>query len=134
MSGIQRRRLHQVFQVWASLSVSALWPTVPLAVGAAENPPPVPRFSMSYVDRSVDPKADFYQFATGAWRKNNPVPSDKSRWAGFDELQERNWWLIRGILVKAAAEALAADHAATLPARPSPSGAWRARSSEANAR
>ena len=58
---------------------------------AAENPPPVPRFSMSYVDRSVDPKTNFYQYATGAWRKNNPVPSDKSRWAGFDELQERNW-------------------------------------------
>ena len=71
---------------------------------AAENPPPVPRFSMSYVDRSVDPKTNFYQYATGAWRKNNPVPSDKSRWAGFDELQERNWWLIRGILISAAAE------------------------------
>jgi putative endopeptidase len=107
MSGIQRRRLHQVCRAWASLSASALWLTLPVAVGAAENPPLVPRFSMSYVDRSVDPKADFYQFATGAWRKNNPVPSDKSRWAGFDELQERNWWLIRGILVKAAAEAQA---------------------------
>ena len=71
---------------------------------AAENPPPVPRFSMSYVDRSVDPKTNFYQYATGAWRKNNPVPSDKSRWAGFDELQERNWWLIRGILISAAAD------------------------------
>ena len=66
---------------------------------ADENPPSVPRFSTSYMDRSVDPKSDFYQFATGAWRKNNPVPSDKSRWAGFDELQERNWWLIRGILL-----------------------------------
>lgn len=59
---------------------------------------------MNYVDRSVDPKADFYQFATGAWRKNNPVPSDKSRWAGFDELQERNWWLIRDILDSAAGD------------------------------
>jgi putative endopeptidase len=59
---------------------------------------------MSYVDRSVDPKTNFYQYATGAWRRNNPVPSDKSRWAGFDELQERNWWLIRGILISAAAE------------------------------
>ena len=71
---------------------------------ADENPPSVPRFSTSYMDRSVDPKSDFYQFATGAWRKNNPVPSDKSRWAGFDELQERNWWLIRGILMSAAAQ------------------------------
>jgi len=86
--------------LWGLLgfSLSTEW------VSAAENPPPIPRFSMSYVDRSVDPKTNFYQYATGAWRKNNPVPSDKSRWAGFDELQERNWWLIRGILISAAAE------------------------------
>jgi putative endopeptidase len=74
---------------------------------AAEAPPSVPRFSMDYVDRSVDPKVDFYQFATGSWRKNNPVPADKSRWAGFDELQERNWWLIRAILETTAADTAA---------------------------
>ncbi len=78
-----------------------------LSVGStlsAENPPPVPRFSMDHVDRAVDPKVDFYGFATGAWRKKNPVPADKSRWAGFDELQERNWWLIRDILASTAAD------------------------------
>ncbi len=85
-----------------AISLSLLFLTC--LASAAENPPSVPRFSMSYVDQSVDPKLNFYQFATGAWRKNNPVPSDKSRWAGFDELQERNWWLIRGILMSAAAK------------------------------
>lgn len=59
---------------------------------------------MAHLDRSVDPKVDFYQFATGAWRRNNPVPGDKSRWAGFDELQERNWWLLRDLLTSAAAD------------------------------
>ena len=65
--------------------------------------PPVPRFSPSYMDPSVKPGDDFYAFATGTWRRNNPVPSDKSRWSGFEELDQRNWFLIRSILEDAAA-------------------------------
>lgn len=67
-------------------------------------PPPVPRFSVSYMDRSVDPRKDFYHFADGAWLTNNPVPPDKSRWASFSELAERNWYLIHQILIDAAAD------------------------------
>jgi len=75
----------------------------PRNVWAADSPPPVPRFSVEYMDKSVDPGADFFRFAAGTWMKNNPVPSDKSRWSGFEELQERNWALIRGILQDCAA-------------------------------
>ena len=60
--------------------------------------PQIPRFSTNYLDRSVSPSADFYEFACGRWRKENPVPSDKSRWGGFSQLAERNWFLIREIL------------------------------------
>ena len=56
------------------------------------------------MDRSVDPKVDFFKFASGTWQKNNPVPADKSRWSGFDELQERNWRLIRSLLESSALE------------------------------
>src|SRR6267154_1746686 len=56
--------------------------------------PRVPRFSIEYMDKSVEPGADFYHYADGNWLKNNPVPPDKSRWGGFAELQERNWFLI----------------------------------------
>jgi putative endopeptidase len=55
------------------------------------------------MDRSVVPSVDFYHFAAGTWLKNNPVPADKSRWSGFEELQERNWRLIRQILEDSAA-------------------------------
>jgi len=65
--------------------------------------PPVPRFSVAYMDRSVKPGDDFYAFAAGTWRKNNLVPADKARWSGFDELDQRNWVLIRQILEDAAA-------------------------------
>src|ERR1051325_409736 len=53
----------------------------------------IPRFSVENMDRSVDPATDFYHFAAGTWLKKNPVPPDKSRWSGFEELQERSWVL-----------------------------------------
>jgi putative endopeptidase len=65
-------------------------------------PPRVPAFSVSYMDRSIAPATDFYRFADGQWLKDNPVPADKSRWASFSELAERNWYLIHGILDAAA--------------------------------
>lgn len=64
--------------------------------------PRIPRFSIDYMDRSVNPKADFYRFACGSWLKSNPVPSDKARWAGFDELQQLNWLQVRTVLESAA--------------------------------
>lgn len=75
---------------------------------AADSPPPkVPEFSVTYMDRSVSPKADFYHFCDGNWIKDNPVPPDKSRWASFTELAERNWYLIQGILDQAAGDTAA---------------------------
>jgi len=71
---------------------------------ATETAPPVPRFSTNYMDLSVDPGKDFYHYADGTWLKNNPVPADKSRWASFMELSERNWYLIHQILEDAAAD------------------------------
>jgi len=87
---------------------AALAAVIPVA-RAAEGPPAIPRFSTAYLDRSADPAMDFFQFATGTWRKNNPVPADKARWAGFDELQERNWWLVRSLLDELAAAPGGAD-------------------------
>ena len=73
----------------------------PAATNSAAPPPRVPAFSVDYMDRSVNPGTDFYQFANGQWLKNNPVPPDKARWASFSELAERNWYLIHEILESA---------------------------------
>src|SRR5678815_2381950 len=78
----------------AALSLFSFSPPPAMAAGVDA----VPRFSVSNMDRSVEPGTDFYHFAAGTWLKNNPVPADKSRWSGFEELQERNWKLIRDIL------------------------------------
>jgi putative endopeptidase len=65
---------------------------------AADAEPPVPRFSLDYMDRTVDPGTDFYHYADGNWLKQNPIPQDKSRWGSFSEVQQRNWFLIHEIL------------------------------------
>lgn len=72
-----------------------------LVVSAADA---VPRFSVEHMDRSISPRSNFVGFASGTWVARNPVPEDKARWASFDELQQRNWSLLRAILEEAAAD------------------------------
>ena len=59
-------------------------------------------FDLSAIDKTADPCVDFYQFACGNWRKNNPIPGDQSRWGRFNELAERNRYLLYLDLKKAA--------------------------------
>jgi len=33
------------------------------------------------LDRKADPCTDFYQFANGTWRANNPIPASMNRWS-----------------------------------------------------
>ena len=53
--------------------------------------------------RLVAPGADFAKFAAGGWYNRTTIPSDKSRWGGFDELAERNWGHVRALVEAAAA-------------------------------
>jgi putative endopeptidase len=57
---------------------------------------------LNAIDKTADPCTDFYQYACGNWRKNNPIPGDQSRWGRFNELSERNRYLLYVDLKKAA--------------------------------
>src|SRR5215469_15950624 len=87
--------MKNLYLTWSLVAIVATFNSISRA---SETTPPVPRFSIDYMDKSIEPSADFYHYADGAWLKKNPVPADKSRWASFSELQERNWHLIHEIL------------------------------------
>jgi putative endopeptidase len=60
-------------------------------------------FDAAAIDRSANACTDFYQFACGAWTKNNPIPEDQASWGRFNELVERNRDTLRGLLDKMSA-------------------------------
>lgn len=70
----------------------------PPAAAADAAPPVPPRFRVALMDTNADPRADFRQFAFGRWARENPIPADKARWSGFEELSQFNWAALRNIL------------------------------------
>src|SRR5688572_23967645 len=73
---------------WAALFVAVI-----LCIGATRLPAQVRSredFLAANVDSTVSPGDDFYQYATGAWLKQHPLPDDQARWGignvGSDQL------------------------------------------------
>jgi putative endopeptidase len=50
------------------------------------------------IDRKIDPCTDFYEFANGTWRANNPIPAFMARWSKRWQAGETSKDKLRDIL------------------------------------
>src|SRR5205823_10671744 len=50
------------------------------------------------LDRKADPCNDFFQFANGTWRANNPIPASMTRWSKRWQAGETSKDKLRDIL------------------------------------
>ena len=57
---------------------------------------------LSAIDPTCKACDDFYQFATGGWRKKTAIPAGHPSWGSVDELQQRNREALHAILEDAA--------------------------------
>src|SRR5690606_26163837 len=49
---------------------------------------PYQAINLGFMDNTVRPQDDFYNYVNGNWMKTVQIPSDKARWGSFDELRE----------------------------------------------
>ncbi|HYL37581.1 MAG TPA: M13 family metallopeptidase [Bryobacteraceae bacterium] len=83
------------------------WPRLLFALVSAALLPAADPSSASGIDmKAMNPVVsacqNFYQYACGAWRDNNPIPPDRARWSRFDELREHNLGIEHDILERLA--------------------------------
>jgi putative endopeptidase len=55
-----------------------------------------------FIESSVRPQDDFFEYLNGKWLKTVEIPSDKSSWGSFMELRENTLPQLRGIIEKVA--------------------------------
>ena len=62
-----------------------------------------------YIDTTVSPCDNFFEYANGNWLKTAVIPADRSSWGSFNEVQDKNLEIIHKILDEAAADKTAPE-------------------------
>ena len=92
------------------LAGSILAASLSLCAASAQEPAPAPTPEKSKVhginpanmNTQIKPCEDFFDYATGGWQAQNPIPAAYPRWGTFDELALRNQQDLKTILEAAA--------------------------------
>ena len=48
-----------------------------------------PGINVEFMDQTVKPSNDFFNYVNGTWLKTTEIPKDRSRWGSFDELRKK---------------------------------------------
>src|SRR5690554_1925872 len=86
--------------------VFMLWGTTIVACSPkGENEEPaVQAINLDYMDSTIRPQDDFFQFVNGNWIDQTEIPADQGRWGSFNELREFNNEAVLKVLEKAMAD------------------------------
>ncbi|PWK20748.1 M13 family metallopeptidase [Xanthomarina spongicola] len=49
----------------------------------------IPGINLDYMDSSIKPTDDFFNYVNGTWLNTNEIPADRTRWGSFDELRQK---------------------------------------------
>src|SRR5580698_1625466 len=99
---LQHRRMVSRFALLSLLAASSVAQTVN---HTSDQPltslPYTPGLDTTFMNRTVDPCVDFYQYSCGNWIKNNPIPPDQPAWDVYAKLTNENLRLLWGVLQQA---------------------------------
>ena len=66
-------------------------------------PQPSRGFDSANMDTSINPCADFYQYAVGGWEKRTTIPAEYGKYGVDQEVEGRTFAIVKSILEGAAA-------------------------------
>ena len=62
------------------------------------------RYLDGYIDRSVDPRQDFFKYAVGGWLKKHPIPAAERGWGIASVVQDETYARVKALSEDAAAD------------------------------
>src|SRR5687768_2945440 len=63
---------------------------------------------VTYLDTTINPADDFFEYANKKWIEKNPIPASKSSWGMFSFMDENSMKVLKDIQEKASKESAAA--------------------------